>query len=121
MDQCYGQGEGKKLTGAAQYWLRGSVQDDTQDDAKAFGIVLPEVKSEDDNYEVWEEHWDAVMVFLRCQTQWRMGGMGGPVGLDYGAVEWVIRLYEISEPRAVLEDLQVIEGAVLAGLSRKGS
>jgi len=97
------------------------VQDDTQDDAKAFGIALPAAAPIEDCYEVWEEHWDAVMVFLRCQTQWRMGGMSGPVGLDYGAVEWVTRLYEISEPRAVLEDLQVIEGAVLAGLSRRGS
>lgn len=97
------------------------MQDDTQDDAKAFGMVLPDVKAEDDNYEVWEEHWDVVMMFLRCQTQWRTSGMGGVIGLDYGAVEWMARLYEISDPRAMLEDLQVIESAVLAGLSRKGS
>ena len=94
------------------------MQDDTQDDAKAFGMTLPAAESVEDDYEVWEEHWDAVVVFLRCQTQWRSGGMGGVIGLDYNAVEWVIRLYDINEPRVVLEDLQVIEGAVLAGLSR---
>lgn len=83
--------------------------------------MLPDAAPVDDDYEVWEEHWDAVLLFLRCQTQWRSGGMGGVIGLDYTAVQWVASLYEISEPRAVLEDLQVIEGAVLAGLSRKGS
>ena len=69
---------------------------------------------------MWEEHWDAVMIFLRCQTQWRAAGGGGVIGLDYGVVEWMARLYEISDPRTMLEDLQVIEGTVLARLSRKG-
>ena len=67
---------------------------------------------------MWEENWPAVEIFLRVQTQWRVG-MNGPVGLDYGAVEWVLRLYEAQEPRAVLEDLQIMEAAVLAAVSKR--
>ena len=55
-------------------------------------------------------------MFLRLQTQWRVG-MSGPVGLDYGAAEWLFRLY--AEPASLLEDLQVMEAAVLAGIAKK--
>lgn len=51
-------------------------------------------------------------MFLRCQTQWRVGG-AGPVGLDYVAVDMLCRLYAVEDPAELLEDLQVIEGEVL--------
>jgi hypothetical protein len=66
---------------------------------------------------VLEENWPAVEVFLRVQTQWRVG-MNGPIGLDYGAVQWVLRLYEVNDPRAALEDLQIMEAAALAAISK---
>jgi hypothetical protein len=46
--------------------------------------------------------------------------MGGVIGLDYAAVSWVLRLYKIKDQRAVLEDLQVMEAAVIEGLAEKG-
>jgi len=55
---------------------------------------------------------------MRCQTQWRTG-MAGLIGLDYGAVQWLLRLYEVEEPRAVLEDLQIMEAAVLSVVSKR--
>lgn len=60
-------------------------------------------------------------MFLRCQTQWRTAGMGGILGLDYVAVSWLLRLYRVRDQRAVLEDLQTMEAAVLEGLAEKGS
>ena len=57
-------------------------------------------------------------MFLRLQTQWRVG-MGGPLGLDYGATEWLFRLYAIAEPASLLEDLQVMEYAVLAAIAKR--
>ena len=57
-------------------------------------------------------------MFLRLQTQWRVG-MNGLVGLDYGAVEWVFRLYSVTEPASLLEDLQVMEAAVLAAMAKR--
>jgi hypothetical protein len=93
----------------------------TFDDASAFGIALPIKESASDDYEVWPENWDVVQIFLRCQTQWRSAGLGGVMGLDYTAVSWVLRLYGIKNQRTVLEDLQVMEGAVLSEMAKKGS
>jgi hypothetical protein len=71
------------------------------------------------DFEVLPENWEAVQMFLRCQTQWRTGGMGGLVGLDYGAVAWLLRLYRAKDQRALLEDLQVMETAVLETMANR--
>lgn len=98
--------------------MRGGTKDDTQDDAAVLGVIL-DVEPVSDDFEVWPENWPALEMFLRCQTQWRMG-MNGVVGLDYGAVAWVLRLYEAEDQhRALLEDLQVMEAAVISLLSQQ--
>ena len=56
---------------------------------------------------------------MRCQTQWRTS-MAGLIGLDYGAVEWLLRLYAVDNARSVLEDLQIMEAAVLNTISKRG-
>lgn len=86
-------------------------------DAAAFGLALPQPDGPDD-FEVWQENWPAVEMFLRCQTQWRTS-MNGVVGMDYGALAWLFRLYEVEDPRSVLEDLQVMEGAVMQVLNKE--
>ena len=112
------EGQTKKLTEAAEHWAGGGVVDESQDDAAAFGLDLPEQASSGD-FEVWPENWNAVLMFLRISTQWRTS-MGGPIGLDYGALEWLFRLYEVTEPRSLLEDLQVMEGAALTAMAKEG-
>ena len=59
-------------------------------------------------------------MFLRLQTQWRVG-MNGLVGLDYGAAEWLFRLYavKVKDRRSLLEDLQVMESAVLSAMAKR--
>ncbi len=57
-------------------------------------------------------------MFLRLQTQWRMS-MSGVLGLDYVAVEWMLRLYGVEDQRSMLEDLQVMEGAALTLINKK--
>jgi hypothetical protein len=84
-------------------------------------VVVPESELKPADFEVWEENWEAVQMFLRCQTQWRTGGMGGAVGLDYGAVAWLFRLHRVKDQRALLEDLQIMEGAILTEMAKKGS
>lgn len=91
------------------------MKDETEADAAALGIVMPEQPPED--FEVLEENWPVVEMFLRVQTQWRTT-MNGLLGLDYGAVAWLLRLYEVEDPRALLEDLQVMEAAALLSISR---
>ena len=60
-------------------------------------------------YKIWPEHEEAVLLFLRCHTQWRTGS-NGVVGLDYGVVLQIMDLYSVGNRRQTLEDLQIMEG-----------
>ena len=86
-------------------------------DAKAFGLALPELETPE-HFEVWEQNWPAVEIFLRCQTQWRTT-MAGVCGLDYSAVEWLFRLYKVEDQPTVLENLQVMEAAAVKILNKE--
>jgi len=84
------------------------------------GIELPDdlVPHGKDNYEVTPEAWPAVSMFLKVQTQWRVG-MGGVIGLDYGAVRWCFELEQVSNPAELLDDMQVMEAKVVEILSQR--
>ena len=102
------------------YWLGGDPGDkDLEKAAQAFNIVSDDASAKGADFEVWEENWPAVEMFLRLQTQWRVS-MSGLVGLDYGAAEWLFRLYAVAEPASLLEDLQVMEAAVLTAIAKRG-
>lgn len=58
-------------------------------------------------------------MFMRCQTQWRLSGMGSLLGLDYGAVAWILKLYEVKDQRQLLEGLQTMESAILSAAAKK--
>jgi len=81
-------------------------------------VALPALDSHR-HFEVLPENWESVQLFMRCQTQWRTS-MSGLIGLDYGAVEWLLRLYEVDDACSVLEDLQIMEAAVLNTISKRG-
>lgn len=75
-----------------------------------------------DEIPVWPENWQALEVFLACSTQWRyITGYGGVVcqGLDYPAVESILRLLKIDNGCEMLNALQVMEIAALPVLNRK--
>ena len=55
-------------------------------------------------------------MFLRCQTQWRVG-ISGIIGFDYTSVLKMIKLYNIENHTAMLENLQIMEAAVLKAMS----
>jgi len=78
---------------------------------------MPDKKRVED-FEVIPAAWPAVVMFLRLQTQWRVGATG-IVGLDYNAVRWVFELYEVKEPRKMLDDLQTIEATVVETLNQR--
>jgi hypothetical protein len=86
--------------------------------AQAFNIITDDALAKSGDCEVWEENWVSVEMFLRLQTQWRVG-MNGLLGLDYLAAEWLFRLYSVKEPASLLEDLQVMEAAVLTAVAKR--
>jgi len=86
-----------------------------------FGIRLPAAPPPDGaTYEVWEENWETVLMFLRMQTQWNTT-MAGYLGLKYDVLLMsggLFDLYCIKDRAAMLEDLQVMESAALSELSK---
>ena len=85
------------------------------------GIRLPAAPPPDGaTYEVWDENWETVLMFLRMQTQWNTT-MAGYLGLKYDVLLMsggLFDLYCIKDRAAMLEDLQVMESAALSELSK---
>ena len=74
----------------------------------------------EEHFEVWEENWETLVMFLRMQTQWTVT-MGGYVGLKYEVLlgaSGLMSLYDVSNPREMLEELQVMEAAALSELNK---
>jgi len=81
-------------------------------------IAAAQLEAVKHDFEVWEENWEAVMMFLRMQTQWNVS-MNGLIGLNYQALETLIRLYHVKEPVELFEKVQVIERAALVKMNTK--
>ena len=77
------------------------------------------VEKEED-FLVFEENWDAIDLFLKVQTQWRIGGLGNLCGLCYSDVIETAKLYAIPNLVEVFEDLQVLEVTVMSLLNKEG-
>lgn len=78
--------------------------------------VVDEAKAESDRarlFEVWEENWPVLQMFLRIQTQWNVHPMGGYVGMNYQSAEFAFKIYNVKNRREMLEGLQTIEFEVL--------
>ena len=93
--------------------------DETEKDAAGLGIDAPNLPAVSEDFEVWEENWDIVLMFMRMQTQWNVT-MGGYVGLKYETLRWFCELYSIEDVQAMLESIQVMEAAALGALNRDG-
>ncbi len=94
--------------------MLGGDIDELADDAAAFGLVLPTQPA--DEFELWPEHVPAVELFYAVQTQWRVLPSGHFQGLDYPAVESLMRMrrYPVKQRAALLAELQIMELAALA-------
>ena len=99
------------------------VIDETKQDALAFGLELPTEKEEkkEENFEVLPDNWDAVMIFCNMQTQWSTS-FGGFVGLKYEVLLMqggMFDLYNITDRRKILEELQIMEATALKELNKE--
>jgi len=89
-----GGGPQGKLIGGAQalYWEKPSndqlggfaPEDYASPEQRRTGIYY-DLEEKDWFFDLWEENWPAIQLYVHVQTQWRVG-MGGPYGLDYNVV-----------------------------------
>lgn len=88
-----------------------------QAELDAIGLTREDV-TETSDFEVWPENWVPFQVFSEVSTQWRMGP-GGPTGLDYGEVRWVMKLLKVKNPYRVLQAIQVLESSALRVMAKR--
>ena len=97
------------------------ITDDALADMQGFGAPMEafaqlaargEKVAED--YLVYPENWDAVTVFNRMQSQWRYAPSGVRTGLDYPAIETVMRIIGIKDAADTFDRMQTMEMAILA-------
>lgn len=117
-------GRCKKLSGAGRWWAGArSIKDHTEEDAKAWGIKRKKSRTATpEAFEVWEEHWPALELFLAMRTQWRViAGMGGAhhQGIDYTALYGHPKYARLDydDQDKLLGQIQHIEAGALAALN----
>lgn len=89
----------------------------SDEELEAIGLLREDVEDMSD-FEVWPESWLPFQVFAEVSTQWRVGA-GGPTGLDYTQVRWVMDLMKVEEPLDTLHAVQVMESSALRKMSEK--
>lgn len=80
--------------------------------------IVDQVEQHDDDFEVWEDNFETLNIFLRLQSQWVVS-MSGVVGLNYQSVRYLFKIYEIENEKQTFEDLQLMEFAALPILNKK--
>ena len=83
-----------------------------------FGVKLPEKINKKD-FKILPENIDAISLFLRVQTQFRIG-FGGVTGLDYAAVIQVANMYSYNKLPFLFEKLQIMEIKALELINKEG-
>ncbi len=78
--------------------------------------------AEPEAFEVMRGNADAIEAWLALETQWRcLSGPTGAIlwlGLDYSAVDVVLRRLKLADPDQVFADLQIMEGAALGEINK---
>ena len=70
---------------------------------------------------MFDENWEIVNMFLRCQTQWNMS-FGGVVGLKYEVLlleGGLFDLYHVSNRKEMLEGLQLMEATAVREINKE--
>jgi hypothetical protein len=67
----------------------------------------------DGPFAVWRCNWPAIGCWLALETQWQFSPMGRVMGLDYTAVEIVMRRRAVTNKNQMFADLQTMEQAAL--------
>ena len=84
-------------------------------------MKIEEQPEEEVDFEVFQENWDIVMMFLRCGTQWNTS-FGGVVGLKYEVLlldGGLFDLYHVNNRKEMLEGLQLMETVVMREFNKE--
>lgn len=96
-------------------WVTGGQQEGPDPaEAAALGVIVAE--PEPLVFDLHPDAEEAIAWFFRVCTQWRVCD-GQRIGLDYGAILGLFSLWRVVDPRALLEDLRVMEDAALAKIA----
>ncbi len=73
------------------------------------------------DFEVWSDNMPAINLFSSISTQWRMGGMSGPTGLDYNVLFARMDRMKLSDQEYewMFDDIRTIEAEALTAINRK--
>lgn len=86
-------------------------------DAEKFGIpqeMFDQLVNEEVDFEVYEDNWESLELFLRLRTQWVTMPFGGLRGLDYAGLNAVLQMLKVSDTGRAFSDMQIMESAALA-------
>lgn len=93
--------------------------------AEVIEAFLQQEKPEDEHCKVLPENWDAVNLFNQMGTQWRSslvavkgGFMSVRTGLDYTALEALMRMMGTHHKSDVLTRIQIMESAALEEMNK---
>jgi hypothetical protein len=102
---------------------RSAAPNEQAADARAFNAP-PEIVAELDEsaagdvpYVVLREAQPILQAFLDLDTQWRLGPMGGVMGLDYAGMAAMFAMTAPADPRALFKHLRAMEAAALCVLN----
>lgn len=89
------------------------------EDAAVLGVILQfpeEEKPKESHYEVWEENWPTLEMFLRLD--WRFT-MGERTGLNYQTLEWLCGVFRVGDIPAMFDGLRLMESAALNVIAKR--
>ena len=114
-------GSGGKLKAAAEHWAGGGDesgdQTELRKDAVALGVILPDAPDPvEEHFEVWDENWPILEMFLRLD--WRFT-MGERTGLNYQTLEWLCRVFKVENVPEMFDGLRSMELAALTTLAAR--
>lgn len=83
------------------------------------GIKREDVEDTSD-VAVWPENWVPFQILSGAVTQWRVGA-GGPIGLDYGVVKWLMDLHKVKKKDHLLtlQAIRTMEAVALQLMHKK--
>lgn len=107
------------------HWANGGdCYREAEEDFKALGLSPAQIDHmigprKKEALEIEQENWPAILVFCAMDTQWRYDNNGRLRGLDYPALESVMRMQHVKDRVDVFRRVRVIELEAMSEINRR--